>query len=178
LTFGQNAKSPEINVVYGKKHIFTIETPDNWINDKDFAQKIGLVCFFYPKKEKNESKRNYFFANGIDKGSSKETIANFINGDLGQFRKKYPDMTFAKTPVEITGGLRNGILYSFSNLTDKYKEEILYGETDDSFLIFSFSALSSGDFELYQPVFDKFIASFKYRGNDPKPFLDYMNKKK
>ena len=178
LAFGQNEKSPEFIVVYGNKHIFTIETPDNWINDKAFAEKIGLVCFFYPKNEKNESKTNYFFANGIDKESSTETIAGFINKDLAQFSGKYPEMTFKKTPVEVKGGMRNGILYSFSNLTDKYKEETLYGETDDSFLIFTFSALTFGDYELFQPVFDKFIASFIYRGNDPKPFLEYMNKKK
>jgi len=174
LVIGQIENAPEVNVVYGEKHIFTIETPDNWINDKDFAQKIGLVCFFYPKNEKDKSGKNYFYANGIDKENAEENLADFIEADLEQFRNKYPDMTFETTAVEFSGELRNGVLYSFSNLKDRYKEEVLYVETDDSFLIFSFAALTSEDYDKYQIVFDDFVASFNFRGNNPKPFLDHF----
>lgn len=172
--YGQTINQPETNVVYGDKHIFTIETPDNWINDKVSAQKIGLVCFFYPKLETEKKKKNYIYANGIDKDSPNENLKDFIEGDLKKFRKKYPDFTFEIIAVDFTGGLRNGTLYSFSNLTDRFKEEVLYGETDDSFLIFSFAAMTSEDYKKYQPVFDRFITSFNYRGNNPQPFLDYM----
>ena len=177
LLTGQNEKKPEINVVYGEKHIFTIATPINWINDKELAQKIGLVCFFYPNKDKIQNKKNYFYANGIDKDSLNETLTDFVNGDLEKFRNKYPDLTFEKVPVEFTDGIRNGVLYSFSNLTDRFKEEVIYAETDDAFLIFSFAAMTDKDYEDYQAVFDKFIASFKYRGNNPKPFIDYLKRR-
>jgi hypothetical protein len=176
-TFGQNEKNPEINIVYGEKHIFTIETPDEWINDKESAQKIGLVCFFYPKSEINKFNVNYCYAHGHDKETPDENLDDFIKGDLEKFREKYPEFTFEKIPVGITGGLRNGVLYSFSNLTDRFKEEVLYSETDDSFIIFSFAAMTEEDYKKYQPVFDGFISSFNYRGNNPQPFLDYLNKK-
>lgn len=175
LTLGQTINKPEINVVYGDKHIFTIETPMNWVNDKEAAKKVGLVCFFYPNSEKDKSHLTYFYANGIDKASPNENLEDFIDADMKTFRKKYPDLTFEKVKVGFDGGLKNGVLYSFSKLTDRYKEEVLYGETDDSILIFSFSALTEEDYEQYQAVFDKFIASFNYRGNNPQPFLDYMN---
>ncbi|QQS50997.1 MAG: hypothetical protein IPM71_15705 [Bacteroidota bacterium] len=177
-SFGQNEKSPEINVVYGDKHIFTIETPNGWINDKESAQTIGLVCFFYPKTEIGKSHFNYCYANGYDKVKSDESLFDFIKGDLDKFNKKYPDFTYNKLPIEITGGLRNAVLYSFSNLPDRYREEVLYSETDDSFIIFSFSAKTEEDYKAYQPIFDGLIASFNYRGNNPKPFLDFMNSKK
>lgn len=175
LVIGQIENAPEVNVVYGEKHIFTIETPKNWINDKNFAQKIGLVCFFYPENEKDKPGKNYFFANGIDKENAEETLADFIEADLEQFRNKYPYMTFETTPVEFSGELRNGVLYSFSNLKNRYMEEVLYVETDESFLIFSFAALTSDDYDKYQIVFDDFVVSFNYRGNNPKPFIEYFN---
>jgi hypothetical protein len=175
--FSYSQDKPEINVVYGDKHIFTIETPKNWINDKERAQKIGLVCFFYPKNEANSNRKSYFYANGIDKRSPTENLKGFINSDLETFKKKYPKMSFTIEPVEFTGGLRNGALYSFSNLTDRFKEEALYSETDDSFIIFSFAAMTKEDYDKYRPVFDNFVASFNYRGNNPKPFLDYMKNK-
>ncbi len=175
MTHGQ---SPETNVVYGEKHIFTIETPENWVNDKISAQKVGLVCFFYPISEKGIYNKNYMYAHGIDKGSAEETLKNFIDEDLKKFRLKYPDFTIEKTSIEFTGGLRNGVLYTFSNLKDRFKEEVLYDETDDSFLIFSFAAMTSSDYDKYQSTFDEFINSFNYRGNNPQPFLDYMKSKK
>ena len=175
--YGQNKIQPEINVVYGDKHIFTIETPTGWINDKESAEKIGLVCFFYAIEDKDKAKKSYMYAFGIDKLNADENLDGFIKGDLEKFREKYPGFTFEKIPVEFTGGLRNGVLYSFSELTDRFKEEVLYGETDDSFLIFSFAAMTFEDFEKYQPVFDEFISTFNYRGNNPQPFLDYMNSK-
>lgn len=176
-SYGQDGNRPEMNVVYGENHIFTIETPSGWINDKTLAQKIGLVCFFYPSDEKELTNKNYFYANGIDKESPDETLEEFIRGDLEVFGKKYPDLTYEEIPIDFTGGLRNGVLLSFSNLTDRFKEEVLYGETDDSILIFSFAAMTEVAYQEYQPVFDGFISSFNYRGNNPKPFLDYMNNK-
>ncbi len=177
LIISQTTNQPEINVVYGDKHIFTIETPTDWTNDKESAQKIRLVCFFYPISEIGKSNVNYCYAHGYDKLEPEENLDDFIKGDLEKFQKKYPDCTFDKIPVSITGGLRNGVLYSFSNLTDRFKEEVLYSETDDSFIIFSFSALTEVDYKKYQPIFDELISSFNYRGNNPQPFLDYMNKK-
>jgi hypothetical protein len=177
LRFALSQDKSETNVVYGDKHIFTIETPKNWINDKERARKIGLVCFFYPKNEVNSNKKNYFYANGIDKKTPSENLKGFIGSDIETFKKKYPKMSYTVQPVELTGGLRNGALYSYSNLTDRFKEEVLYSETDDSFIIFSFAAMTKEDYSMYQPVFDSFIASFNYRGNNPKPFLDYMKNK-
>jgi hypothetical protein len=175
FSFAQD--KPEINVVHGDKHIFTIETPKNWINDRDLAQKIGLVCFFYAKDEINK-KLNYFYANGIDKETSQDKLDDFIKSDIEVYKKKYPKMTYSNVTVGFTGGVRNGTLYSFSNLSDRYKEEVLYSETDDSYIIIAFSASTKEKYEKNQPIFDKFIESFNYRGNNPKPFLDYMNKNK
>ncbi len=166
---------PEINVVYGDKHIFTIETPTNWYNDKAAAQTIDLVCFFYPLSEKGETHTNYMYAHGIDKVPNDNILTEFIKNDIEVYKKKYPDFKYETVPVGVTGGLRNGVLYSFSNLSDRYKEEVLYSESDNSFIIFSYSALTEADYKKYQPVFDQFIGSFNYRGNNPQPFLDYMN---
>ena len=171
---GQNQMA-DINVVYGKSHIFTIETPIGWINDKENAQKIGLVNFFYAKADTSVVQKSYMYALGIDKENNKETLQDFISGDLQTYRKKYSDFKYEITEVEFNGGIKNGKLYSFSNLKDRYKEEVLYAETETSIIVFAFSATTPKDYENYQSVFDAFIMSFNYRGNNPKPFLDYMN---
>lgn len=173
----QNDK-PEINVVYGTNHIFTVETPNNWINDKVSAQKIGLVCFFYSKNDSLEKQKSYIYALGIDKATPSETLEGFINGDLEKYRKKYPDFKYEVTTLGFTGGVLNGKLYSFSNINDRYKEEVVYIETESSVIVFSFSATTEANYKDYQPVFDDFVNSFKYHGDNPKPFLEYMEKSK
>jgi len=168
-------QTADINVVYGKGHIFTIETPIGWINDKENAKKIGLVNFFYARADTSVIQKSYMYVLGIDKESNKETLQSFISGDLQSYRKKYPDFKYEIVEVEFNGGVKNGKLYSFSNLKDRYKEEVLYAETETAIIVFAFSATTPKDYENYQSVFDAFIMSFNYRGDNPKPFLDYMN---
>jgi len=174
--FSQTSEKPEINVVYGKKHIYTIETPSGWINDREQAQKYGLVNFFYHKSDSLINQKSYIYAFGIDKEIPTETLDYFIKGDLEKYSKKYPDFKYDTVDIDFTGGVKEGKLYTFSNLTDRFKEEVLYCETDSAFLIFSFSATTEQNYFDYQTVFDSFINSFQYRGDNPKPFLDYMKK--
>ena len=64
----QDTKStPETNVIYGDNHIFTVETPEGWINDKEAASTIILVSFFYAKSDSKKSKKSYMYAMGYDK---------------------------------------------------------------------------------------------------------------
>lgn len=174
----QKKKASELNVVYGDKHIFTIETPEGWINDKKNAQKIGLVNFFYAKSDASIKQKSYMYANGYDKDTVNYSLEEFIKGDLETYQKKYPDYKYEIVKIAFTGGVRNGKLYSFSNLKDRYKEEVLYAETESTIIVFSFSATIEKDYKNYQSVFDAFVKSFNYRGGNPKPFLDYMNKNK
>lgn len=183
-TQGQKPQSEQMssgramNVVYGDKHIFTIETPEGWLNDKVFAQKIGLVNFFYARKDSLLQQKSYMYANGYDKVPVGQTLEDFINSDIENYRKKYPDFKSEKINVGISGGIKNGQMYSFSNLHDRFKEEVVYLETEETVIVFSFSAMTESHYKQYRSVFDDFLNSFKYRGNNPKPFLDYMNKRK
>jgi len=171
---GQN-QTADINIVYGKHHIFTIETPIGWINDKESAQKVGLANFFYARADTSLIQKSYIYVLGIDKENNKETLQDFISDDLRTYRKKYPDFKYEIIEVDPNGGIKNGKIYSFSNLNDRYKEEVLYLETETAIIVFTFSASTQKDYENYQSVFDAFIMSFNYRGDNPKPFLDYMN---
>jgi hypothetical protein len=179
ICLGQQTKShPEVNVIYGDHHIFTIETPEGWINDKQAATTVNLASFFYSKGDSAKKQRSYMYAMGYDKGSSDENLEMFIKEDLNQFRKKYPNLNYEEIEVGKTGEILNAAMYSFDKLGDRYREEVVYMETENSILVFSFAAFSEKDYFAYQPVFDEFVASFNYRGNDPKPSLDWLENQK
>jgi hypothetical protein len=176
---GQQTQSrPEINVIYGDHHVFTVETPEGWINDKQAASTIDLVSFFYSKNDSAKKEKSYIYAMGYDKRSNEDNLNAFVEADLKTFRKKHPDFTFKIIRVKPSGEILNAAMYSFENLSERYKEEVLYMETAYSILVFSFAAFTKQEYISYQPVFDKFIASFNYRGNDPKPYLDWQKSRK
>jgi hypothetical protein len=172
-SFGQHA-NPQLNVIYGEEHIFTIETPDGWINDKAAASKIGLVSFFYSRLDSENKEKSYMFAMGYDKDAQNKNLKSFVAGDLSTFKKKYPNSTHEVIEVGTTGGIINATMYSFDNLTDRFKEEVIYMETEYSILVFSFAAFNQKDYDSYQPIFNNFVGSFSYKGNNPKPYLDWV----
>ena len=176
---GQSTEpKPETNVIYGTNHIFTIETPEGWVNDKQYAIKIGMVSFFYPKLDTTKGGKVHLFAMGYDKDEYNKDLTSFVNGDLETFKKKYPDFTHEKIDIRITGGIINAVMYSFGNLSDRFKEEVVYLETDSSVLVITYAASSEQNYLNYQPVFDNFLASFNYRGTDPKPYLEWLKSRK
>ena len=168
--FGQ---TPQVNVIYGDHHIFTIDTPDGWVNDKDLASQIKLVSFFYAQRDAEIAKRSYFYAMGYDKDKLNKDLESFITGDLETFKKKYPDLTYDEVASSGSGGILATRMLSYSNLNDRFKEEVLYMETDSSILVFVYAAMTESDYNDYLPVFDSFISSFNYRGNDPNPYLEW-----
>ncbi len=171
-SFGQ--AQAEVNVIYGEKHIFTVLTPEGWVNDKEAASKIGLVSLMYSSADKNKTPKSHMYAKGYDKDKNNKNLKSFLNGDIANFRKKYPNLSYEQIEIGKTGAIIDATMLSFSNLEDRYKEEVIYLETEFSVLVFVFSTFSGHDYINYQPIFDQFVASFNYRGSNPKPFLDWQ----
>ena len=174
--FGQTP--PKINVIYGKQHIYTVETPNGWINDKEFAASVGLVSFFYARQDSLKQPKSYFYTMGYDKDEKNHTLKSFISGDMETFRKKYPDFEFKQDDITPPRGVTKAEKYSFFNLTDRYREEVVYLETESSVLVCAFSAFSKEDYTNYRKAFKLFVASLHYRGNDPKRFIEWYKRGK
>lgn len=171
-SFGQ--AQAEVNVIYGEKHIFTVLTPEGWVNDKEAASKIGLVSLMYSSADTNKTPKSHMYAKGYDKDKNNKNLKSFLNGDIANFRKKYPNLSYEQIEIGKSGAIIDATMLSFSNLEDRYKEEVIYLETEFSVLVFVFSTFSEHDYINYQPIFDQFVASFNYRGSNPKPFLDWQ----
>jgi hypothetical protein len=168
-----NSKA-EVNLIHGSSHIFTVETPNGWINDKELAKQFGLICFFYPLLDSTSDFTIYMYAIGFDKLGPDDNLEGYIRSDLGKFSVKHPNMKYDTFEIAKAGGIINAKYYSFYNLSDRFKEEVLYSETDSAFIILSFTAKEKSNFEEYFSDFEKLINSFKYLGNDPASYLNLL----
>jgi len=168
-----------INVIYGDHHLFTVETPTNWVNDKKAASTIGLTNFFYCIEDQSKSVKSYMFANGIDKGNPQDSLSTFVDGDIEAFKEKYPNAKISKFEIGHTPPIIGAIALSYTNLHDRFKEEVVYLETEMTFIVLTFSAYNENDYQKYSSVFDsEFIGTFKFLGNDPTPFLNWQKNNK
>jgi len=168
----------DINVIYGDHHIYTVETPTNWVNNKSDAEEIGLTNIFYNSQDTGKTHKSYMYTNGYDKTSPSDDLQSFVKDDLETFLKKYPKAIYKSVNLHFEPPILNGLMLSFGNLPDRFKEEVVYLETKETVIVFSFAAFTKSDYEDYRKVFDdEFLSSFKYRGNNPKPFLDQWNKR-
>jgi len=177
FTNAQNQNKPQVSLVYGTKYIFSIETPANWTIERDMKQEIGFVSIYRPNTETRENINNSFYAGGLDKKTAGENINDIILQDFKKLTIENPNLAYDTTQVNVNDDFRKAIIYSFYGFSDKHREEILYSETDDAFIIIKFSAKSEEDFAKYKPDFNKFINSFRYKGNDPNQFIEFMKNK-
>ena len=178
ISFGNAyAQQNDINVIYGDHHLFTVATPTNWVNDKKAAGTIGLTNFFYCIDDQSKSVKSYMFANGIDKGNPKDSLRTFVDGDIVAFKEKYPNAKITKFEIGHTPPIIGAIALSYTNSHDRFKEEVVYLETEMTFIVLTFSANNENDYQKYSTVFDsEFIGSFQFLGNDPSPFLEWQKK--
>src|SRR5688500_45750 len=110
----QDTKSaPGVNVIYGANHIFTIETPEGWINDKQAASTIKLASFFYAKADSKKPRKSYMYAMGYDKDGQNKDLKSFIDGDLKKLKNKYPSLTYDEIAVGASGGIINANMCAF-----------------------------------------------------------------
>lgn len=167
LVFHQiNAQNNTI-IVSGKNYAFTIETPINWVNDTILAKNFRLNCFFYPASDNSSELNSYMYPLGINKLKSDETLKDFLEKDSVAFRLKHPNFKIQTTPLKNKAGIINSLRFTYSNLEERYKEEVVYNETDSAFIIIAFSAIDQNDYDRYLSVFDSLLCSFEFKGSIP-----------
>lgn len=177
FSVGQQSQ-PEMNVIYGPHFIYTIATPSGWINDKDAAKKMGLTNLFYNPSDPDDGKRAYMYTSGHEKLSPDENLELFVNREWKDFVKKYPSAQSNKAKIGFEYPVTDALMLSLTNLAGGYKEDIIYLETSGTIVVLKFVAFDKADYDKYFGKFDKeFLQSFIFRGNDPKPFLEWLENK-
>lgn len=154
---------PEVNLIQVEHHAFSVNTPDGWVNDKDLAAQIGIASFFYALADKDKEPKSHIYATGFVKGELNRDLERFMKGDLENFRKKYPAASYTEIEMEKPKHVLDIKMRSYSNLEDRYKEEVIYIDTDGAVLVMVFSAFSEAEYQKYRPVLDELLASFQNR---------------
>lgn len=179
LLFSDIAPEKEkVAIIWGKKHVFSVLTPTNWILDRELANQNRLASFFYPEENTNNPFSVFIYAQGYDKPNTNSTVEEFINDDIKNVKKSNPKLEIKKKELVAKGSVIKSLLYEYNNLEKKYKEERVYIETTDNVILIVYSIKNKNDYKKYLKNFDYLINSFEYLGNDPDTFFNNVNSNK
>lgn len=153
-----------ITVHTAKLH-FTLNPPQNWVNDSLLAQQFGLPCFLYPNTLDTTDFEEYFYALCIDKQNPVDSLSNFIARDIDKFKVDNPDLIMTLDTLDNFKNINKAVQYTFSNLYDNHIERVIYADTQTSFIVFSFAATTPEHLKKYAPDFERFIYSLKFSAN-------------
>ena len=157
---GQTYNLDSLTLIHGEGHVFKVETPQGWIRDTKTAEQMGLIAMFYPEELKWQ--QVYAFAHGY--GKENGNLDLFIQSDLKSFAQRYPEMTYKEIRSAGKPPILASKLISFSNLSDRFKEEVLYLETETAIITLVFAASTQEIYNLHVRGFDDFIKSFQFLG--------------
>lgn len=157
---------PEKVVIYGDTHIFTVDRAENWILDRELAASQGIGSFFYPADNGSKTE-TYFYATGWEKPSKDSTLSEFIETNISQIKQSFPNVAYKKVKQGASGAIRQAWMYTYENMGNRFKEDVIYLESDTTVINLVFSTKSEVSYKKYVKDFDKMASSFEYLSSDP-----------
>lgn len=160
--------SQATKLIYGEKHVFTVNVPANWINDSTAEQDSGIPFLIKPDNDEDWNKV-YLYAIGFDKPeNSNEDIKTFVKNDTKNYKNNYPGIKINKIDINFDN-IKNSTTLSgkyyineFSNFDNTYKEIVVYIEFTQGVGTIVFSTTSKEVFEKYYNDFISLVNSFHF----------------
>ena len=163
-----------LNIIHGPSHLFTVETPDGWLNDLATAQSIGLTCIFFRQEDNHQKNKSYMFAMGYDKDGFHKDLDAFITADIKEFKVKYPKAKTISTHLSIDSTVVAARRVTYSNLPDRFIEQVTYIETQTTIVVMPFAAFTEDKYDQDKLSYEQFVSSFVFRTSDPQPYLEAL----
>jgi len=100
-TLGQQTDPPHKDeetggspLLYSDGGGFFIDSPKGWIIDHEVGERLGTCCVFYPKGATWEDAPTIIYPSIVTKRPGQQTIKEFMQSDLTEFRQHDPDMSY------------------------------------------------------------------------------------
>ena len=91
---GDHGQADKSSLVYAKGGGFMIDAPEGWIVDREVGKQLGACCVYYPRGSTWDNAETVMYPNIVTKGPEQQTLKEFMESDLANFREHSPAMTF------------------------------------------------------------------------------------
>jgi hypothetical protein len=82
------------SLVYSEGGAFFIDPPHGWVIDREVGKQLGGCCVFYPQGSTWDNAETVMYPNIATKRQGQESLAEFMQSDLAEFRKQGPEVTY------------------------------------------------------------------------------------
>ena len=167
----ENGGSPLLYVDGGG---FFIDTPKDWIIDRQVGEQLGTCCVFYPKGSTWGDSTVVMYPSIVKKGPGKQSAREFMESDLAEFRKHDPGMSYEDAedfPLKLKRVARIRMFYDVNHGSS---EAVAYVEEEKIIAVVVVSSKTKKDLKEAIPLLQSALETYTYmdvrvQGASPKP---------
>ncbi len=113
-------------IIYAEGGAFVMAGPKGWIADHAVGESLGVCCVYYPEGSTWDNAETVMYPNIATKRRGQQTLKEFMDYDLAEFRKNNPKMTFVDGEKISLKNNRTAILRYFSGINQSAYEVVAY----------------------------------------------------
>jgi hypothetical protein len=117
-------------ILYAEGGAFLIDGPPGWVVDRETGQKIGTCCVYYPEGATWDNAETIMYPSIATKGPGLNTLKEFKDSDLEDFRDHNPEMSFEDGEDVFLKNHRTAKVRYFYNVNHGSSEAVAYVEEE------------------------------------------------
>ena len=149
-------------IVYAEGGAFLIEGPKGWITDRQTGQELGVCCVWYPKDSTWDDAQTVMYPNITSKGPGQQTLNEFMESDLADFREHNPELTYEVGEDIPLKNTRIAKLRFFYNVNHGSSEAVAYIDEKKIIAFLVMSSKTKKDLNEAIPLFRSVLQSYEF----------------
>jgi hypothetical protein len=152
---------------------FLIDSPKGWIIDHEVGQRLGTCCVFYPKGATWENSQTVMYPSIVTKRPGQQTIKEFMESDLTEFRQHDPDMSYEDAEDLPLKHNRIAKIRKFYNVNHGATEAVAYIDEEKIIALVVLSSKTKDELKDAMPLLRSALETYvfmdvKVEGSSPK----------
>lgn len=167
--FGQqNAAAPKGDKTGGAPLLyldgggFMIDSPKDWVVDHEGGKSLGTCCVFYPKRSTWDDAETVMYPSIVKKGPGKQTLREFMESDLAEFRKHDPEMSYEDAEDVLLKQKRLAKVRMFHNVNHGSFEAVAYIDEEKIIAVVVLSSKTKEDLKKTMPLLKTALGTYVF----------------
>lgn len=147
-------------IAYGDDYAFALKPPKGWVLSCDVSEHSDVPVALWPTGTTWANAEVVMYINPSPKGSSPQTLEDFVQFSASQFRKDKPGVKITPGEPLQTGDHSRVVVQHFTGDQWGNHEAVAYIESTTIFAIVVLSSRTEAEYKASYPAFEKLLSTY------------------
>jgi hypothetical protein len=149
-------------IAYGDDYAFGLAPPKGWVLSCDVSEHSDVPVALWPTGSTWANAKVVMYVNPSKKGSPPQTLDDFVQFSVSQFRKDKPGVKISPGEPLQTGDHARVVVQHFTGDQWGNHEAVAYIESKTIFAIVVLSSRTEAEYKASYPAFEKLVSSYMF----------------